>query len=92
MLIDAFTEAIRKSYTPCPLIGPKWFQFFPEESPARFRFAGTRKLAKATTRPPERVLARLLGNLNLGELDVEIRTTTDLMVDVLVKQPPGPES
>jgi hypothetical protein len=64
-----FSQAIRRSYDPCPLIGPKWFQYNPDGKPAHFQFVGGKKLAKAASGSPRMALRRVLKNLNVRDLN-----------------------
>ena len=67
-LTRRFVQAIRRSYEPCPLIGPKWFRYNPSGKPAHFQFLGAAKLAKAASGVPRGALARIMKNLNLRDL------------------------
>jgi hypothetical protein len=81
-LTDRFAKAIHKSFSPCPLIGPKWLQEFPNGRPADFRFFGIRKLAKAIGRPQQKIVQILLRNLSLDGLDVEMSVRSNGMIDI----------
>jgi hypothetical protein len=68
-LTQRFVAAIRKSFQPCPLIGPKWFQLV-EGPPPQFQFTALGKLAKAVCKNPLRVAQTVARNLDLGGLPV----------------------
>ncbi|MCD4825576.1 MAG: hypothetical protein K8S55_13355 [Phycisphaerae bacterium] len=80
--MDRFIKGIRKSFDPCPLIGPKWLQEFPNGKPADFRFFGIVKLAKAMGYPPARVAQILMRNVSLGGIDVDVSVTDDFLIDI----------
>jgi hypothetical protein len=71
VLKDRFIKGIRKSFQPCPLIGPKWLQEFPYGRPADFRFFGVRKLSKATGHPINHILRVLTQNVSFEGLEVD---------------------
>lgn len=81
-LTDRFAKGIRKTFTPCPLIGPKWMQEFPKGKPADFRFFGMRKLAKATGRPLEKVVQLVMRNVTLDGLGVEWDIKQGCLIDI----------
>ena len=81
-LLDRFVKGIRKSFDPCPLIGPKWLQEFPNGKPADFRFLGIVKLAKAMGYPPARVASILMRNVSLSGVDVDVSLTDDFLIDI----------
>ena len=87
LLTDRFVQAIKKSFAPCPLIGPKWFRLLAEDRPPRFCFSGSRKLAKATKDSPEAIVQRLLDNLDLSDLEVNVRTAKNWDVNVFFSGP-----
>jgi len=82
VLKDRFIKGIRKSFQPCPLIGPKWLQQFPYGRPADFRFFGVRKLAKATGHPINHVLRVLTQNVSFEGLDVEVEIRGGMLIDI----------
>ena len=84
-IADCFVKAIRKSFTPCPLIGPKWLQEYPKGKPADYRFVGIPKLAKATGRSVDKTRQILMKNLSLKGLDVDMEIVKDCYVDMNVK-------
>lgn len=61
--------AIAKSFSPCPLIGPKWFRYVGGNNPS-YQFTGIGRLAKATCGQPKRVAQILVSNLSLVGLPV----------------------
>jgi hypothetical protein len=81
-LTDRFVKGIRKSFMPCPLIGPKWLQAYPNGKPADFRFFGVRKLAKAIGRPPGTIVQILMKNVNLNGLDVDVEIKQGVLLDI----------
>lgn len=81
-LTDRFVKGIRKSFTPCPLIGPKWLQAYPNGKPADFRFFGVRKLAKAIGRPSGTIIQILMKNVNLNGLDVDVEIKQGVLIDI----------
>lgn len=87
-LTERFVKGIRKSFAPCPLIGPKWLQEFPKGRPADFRFFGIRKLSKAIGQPPQRILKTVMRNVSFKGLDVEVEITGGIYVDIFLKGKP----
>jgi len=85
LLVDRFTDAIRRAFRPCPLVGPKWFRF--KEGPPRrqFEFVAAGKLAKATKMPPDSAVREVLRFLDLSDLDAEV--TVSAHGSVLVTLP-----
>jgi hypothetical protein len=79
-LADRFAQGIRKTFSPCPLIGPKWMQTCPKGKPADFQYIGIRKLAKAIGCSPGRILQKIMPNISLGDLDVDVQVTDDFTV------------
>lgn len=90
-ITDRFVKAIKKSFIPCPLIGPKWLQEYPRGRPADFRFIGLPKLAKATGRSVEKTRQIVMKNLSLTDLRVDMKIVKDGYVDMNVKSKPNPE-
>lgn len=88
-LTDRFVKGIRRSFTPCPLIGPKWLQAYPNGKPADFRFFGVRKLAKAIGRPPAAIVKILMRNVNLKGLDVDVDIKQGVLIDINRRNKPA---
>ncbi len=86
-LIKRFAEAIKKSFEPCPLIGPKWLVRLPEGKSADFRYMGMPKLAKATGKHIESVVKHVIRNLDLSGLNASISVDPEGLVDVKIKPP-----
>ncbi len=84
-LTERFVRGIRRSFTPCPLIGPKWLQAYPKGRPADVRFFGVRRLAKAIGRPPARIVEILLKNVSFAGLNVDVEVRPDGMIDIYRK-------
>jgi len=84
-ITDCFVKAIRKSFTPCPLIGTKWLQEYPKGRPADFRFVGIPKLAKAAGRSVEKTRQILMKNLSLTDLHLDMEIVEGCYVDMNVK-------
>jgi hypothetical protein len=82
VLKDRFIKGIRKSFQPCPLIGPKWLQAFPYGRPADFRFFGVRKLSKATGHPINHILRVLTQNVSFEGLEVEVEIRGGMLIDI----------
>ncbi len=72
-LTDRFAKGIRKSFKPCPLIGPNWLREFPKGRPADFRFFGVGKLSKAIGCTPARIIQIMMRNVSLADLDVNVK-------------------
>lgn len=87
-LTKRFVAGIRKSFSPCPLIGPKWLQGFPGGRPADLRFFGVRKLAKALGQPAEQITGILLKNVSFEGLDVDVLPRDDV-IDIHQKNKSG---
>jgi hypothetical protein len=84
-LQERFIAAIRASFEPCPLIGPKWFRWRAEGNPPRFEFTGARRLAKALGgMKTEKVNQKILRKARLDELGLDpvIRKNGDVHVPV----------
>ena len=81
-LTERFVKGIRRSFTPCPLIGPKWLQEFPNGKPADYRFYGIRKLAKAIGQSPDKILKTVLKNLSFKGLNVDVKIIGGIYVDI----------
>lgn len=87
LLTERFTSAIRKSFAPCPLIGPKWFRLNSGGRPADFQFVGLRKLAKAIGRGPKAIGLAVMRNLDLHGLGVaDVKLTGDDVVNVFLQK------
>jgi len=84
---DRFTRAIKKSFRPCPLIGPKWFRFYASGEPADFQFIGCQKLAKAMGKDPRFVAQTIIRNLYLRDIDAAIEMTADARISLRFKKP-----
>jgi hypothetical protein len=81
-LAKRFAKGIHKSFSPCPLIGPKWLQEFPEGNPADFRFFGISKLTKAIGWSSERILKVVMRNVSLAGLDVDVEISQGVLIDI----------
>lgn len=81
-LNERLVAGIRRSFTPCPLIGPNWLQWFPDGKPAEFRFFGVRKLAKALGQPAGAVMAALMKNVSFEGLEIDIRLQEGVFIDI----------
>lgn len=81
-LTERFVKGIRRSFTPCPLIGPKWLQEFPNGKPADFRFYGIRKLAKAIGQSSDKILQIVLKNTSFKELNVDVKIVGGIYIDI----------
>lgn len=81
-LTERFVKGIRRSFTPCPLIGPKWLQEFPNGRPADYRFYGIRKLAKAIGQPSDKILKTVLKNTSFKGLNVDVKIVGGIYVDI----------
>ena len=87
VLTTRFTEAIRKSFNDCPLIGKSWFQWNGNAEPPFFRFTGAKKLAKASLTKPGEIVRRILRHLDTDGLDVEVKVTAGCDINVLCRTP-----
>lgn len=87
-ITDRFVEAIRAALKPCPLIGPKWLQEFPNGKPADFRFIGVRKLARAAGLSPKKTSLMLMQTVSLEELGVDSKVVHDFLIDINHKDKP----
>ena len=83
LLTQRFIKAIQDEFKPCPLIGPKWFQYHEKADPPYFQFAGVKRLAKAAGMQPRRVAELVLENLNANQLDANVKLTDDLKINVV---------
>lgn len=81
-IADRFGKGIRKSFKPCPLIGPKWVQAHPNGKPADFQFLGVRKLAKAMGFSPAKILTTLTDAVRLDDLDLDVTVTDDFVIQM----------
>jgi len=75
LLTKRFTDAVRKGFKPCPLIGPKWFRYYGDAKPPYFRFVGVAKLSKATGFKLESVVQRIVEHLDVKDLDAKVDIT-----------------
>lgn len=80
-LTDRFVKAIRKSFTPCPLIGPKWLQSFPYGKPADFRFFGIPRLAKAIGHKPQKIIDIIMRSFDVSDLPVQMEINERGLID-----------
>lgn len=78
------SKAIHGSFSPPPLVGPKWLQQYPNSKPADFRYFGIPKIAKAIGIPRQQAMYRIMRHLDLGGLGVRMYSTQDCMIDVYV--------
>ncbi len=83
-LQQRLVDAIAKSFSPCPLIGPKWFRYVGGKNPS-YQFVGTAKLAKATCGEPKRVAKALLTNLSLVGLSVAAQVDSNATIIITAK-------
>lgn len=81
-LQDRFVRAIKKSFKPCPLIGPKWFLPNPPGVAADYQFAGCNKLSKAMGMNPKIIVANIIKHLNLSDMQVAIEVTADHKINL----------
>jgi arginyl-tRNA synthetase len=88
VLVDRFTAAIRKALPKTPLIGPKWFRFYPKGKPADFQFTGCGKLAKAAKKQPQNVATAILKHVRLGDLNADATLTDDARINVVFRDSP----
>ncbi len=90
-LFERFAKGIRKSFKPCPLIGPKWLQEFPGGRPADFRFFGVGKLSKAIGCTPAKIVQIMMRNVSLTDLDVNVKVLTGWwLIDINRNKKPRP--
>jgi len=92
LLKKRFIEAIRKSFQPCPLIGPKWFHYDTKADPPCFRFWGLRRLAKALGMRPEKLAERLVKEVDLGGVKAQASVEADSSIVVRLSEGKGPVS
>lgn len=76
---DRLTAAIRKAFTPCPLIGANWLKEMPGRNPPDFRYYGIRRVAKATGWSAPRIAAAVLQGLTWDDLGVSCDLRDDLL-------------
>ena len=77
-------KAIADTFSPTPLIGPKWLQQFPNSKPADFRYFGIPKLAKAAGMPVPQTMYKIMRHRDLGGLGVRMYSTQDGLIDIYV--------
>jgi hypothetical protein len=53
-LNERLNAGIRKSFTPCPLIGPNWLQYFPTANPQTSVSSASANSPKPSADPPTR--------------------------------------
>jgi len=95
VLTDRFTRAIKRALKPCPLIGPKWFHYYPGGKPADFVFSGVGKLAKATGQKPRRITDLIMRNLNfqgVGFTVRDVKVSRSGRISVFINRPRGGDS
>ncbi len=84
LLRERFATAIRKSFDPCPLIGPKWFNYLPDATPSRFEFLGVQKLAKAIIAKPAIVSNRILRNLDVEGIPGKVKVVAGYDIHIIL--------
>jgi len=89
LLTDRFTKAVQKSFSPCPLIGPRWFRYRGDGRPRCFQFTGASKLTKATGFKLESVVQRIVEHLDVKDLDVAVEVADDGTNNVKLNEKPG---
>ncbi len=82
LLTDRFKKSIRKSFTPCPLIGEKWFRTGSKKSDVDFVFLGSPKLAKAMGLNVQHIAQTLVKNLSFKGLDAKVEITPESIINV----------
>jgi len=85
-LKDRFIRAIRRSFSPCPLIGEKWFRFYPNGKPADLQFVGCAKLSKAMGKNRKVIAQTIVKNLHLRDLEASVEITPDDRINVRLKK------
>jgi hypothetical protein len=80
-LTERFVKAIRKSFTPCPLIGPKWLQSFPYGRPADFRFFGIPRLTKAIGLKQSKIIEIVMRHFDVSDLPVRMEINDRGLID-----------
>lgn len=88
-LQQRLVNAIAKSFSPCPLIGPKWFRYVGGKNPS-YQFVGTAKLAKATCGEPKRVAKAIITNLSLAGLSVAAQIDSNAAIVITAKAAKAP--
>lgn len=89
-LKERFVDAIKKTFpAPTPLIGDRWFVFYPKGRPADYQFIGVGKLAKATGLPPERIAKLIVKHLDLHDLNARVEIDEGCRINVWMDKPPG---
>jgi hypothetical protein len=84
-----FCEAIREVFPdPTPLIGEKWFRFYPGRKPADMEFIGLPKLAKATGLSVKRIGKQVLRKLSEEHLGARLELTEDHWILVHCREKP----
>ncbi len=80
LLKDRFVRAIQKSFSPCPLIGDKWF--VPNSEGVDYQFVGCGKLAKAMGSNEKYIAQTIVKNLQFGDVDASIEIAADCKINV----------
>jgi arginyl-tRNA synthetase len=88
-LKNRFIRAIEKSFRPCPLIGDKWFHFYPDGDPADMQFVGCKKLSKAMGKDPKLIAQIIVKNLYLRDLNAAVEITHDAMINLRLHKKPA---
>jgi hypothetical protein len=90
LLTARFIAAIRKAYTPTPLIGEGWFRFYPSGKPAHFQMLLGR-ISKALGEPPAKVGQTIIGALDLKGVAADVRLTSKHdAINVRLREAPQP--
>jgi len=88
-LDERFAKAVKKALPfRTPLIGPKWLRP-PQKGQADFEFVGIPKLAKATGEDGRYIAEKVLKNLNVDGLNVDVELRDDLLVNITLRKPAG---
>lgn len=88
LLTDRFIKAVKKSFQPCPLIGPKWFSYNDKISPPCFQFTGVKSLAKATSSQQRAIAERVLRNLDTSGIDADVEITPEFKINLKFRSLP----
>ena len=83
---ERIIAAIAKSYQPCPLIGPKWFQT-PQTGHVGFEFVGAGKLAKAVHRTKQEVCRDIMANFDVVKFPAALVLKNGPTIQVIPQEP-----
>ena len=88
-LAKRLRDAIRKSFTPCPLIGPKWLRPCAKADAADYQFLGAPKLAKAIGKNTKYIAKIVFKNIDRKGIDADFALEDDGTITITQRKKEG---